>query len=327
MKFLKGSPLGYYRFNAEELSFIDRIFVKPTGKINGFNRKMFDEDFSNIFKYSTRKKFNLFNVVSNDDELIQRLLNNVKLRYNPHRLDEILSEWVEEIALSLISYGVAYYFIDDAPTQPEICISSCSPDSIFHFLAVYMQFVPKRYGSRGDEKLPRELRILDKAKLLQFNMPSSIKRMLFKQNRAMAVIDKHKYNRPDFYPQSTYESPNPRNYFDFSIWQDMQDKAMYRATLETGWNGRKYDSSKRSEFFDCHRLLRFRRNQLILRDNILFQLGNELTRVARQYNSEFHITITPTSVLPKVVELDELEARLSSEEANFTEVIDFCYER
>ncbi len=107
MKFLKAAPLGYYHFNEEDLSFIDRILVKPIGKKKGFNRTMFDEDFSNIFRYSTRNKSNLFNVDSNDDEFTRRLLHNVKVRYNPHRKDEILREWVEEIAQSLICYGVA----------------------------------------------------------------------------------------------------------------------------------------------------------------------------------------------------------------------------
>lgn len=330
MKFIKAVPLSHYQYNAENLGFIERLLIKPRRERHGFYQRMFDEDFSRIFRSSFQQKSELFSIESNDDELKQRLFRNVKTRYSSNGVDDTVREFVEEIAQSLTFCGTAYYFLYDDPEHDELHLEPCCSSSIFRFLTVYIQLVPKRrerHWNSDDEELPRELRILDRDKLMRFHMPSSIKRMLSKQNRILDVLDKHQHDINGLSSQATHENPSLYNHFDFRVWLDTKERALYRATHEMGWNGRKYDASKRSEFFDCHRLIRFRRNQLILRDHILFQLSNELTKVGRQYNAKFHIVISPTDAMPKVAELDELEVRLSTEEASFTEVIDFCFER
>ncbi|CAN0599911.1 unnamed protein product, partial [Ectocarpus sp. 12 AP-2014] len=139
--------------------------------------------------------------------------------------------------------------------------------------------------------------------------------------------DNHQGTSTSFFPQATHENPNPQNYFDFRVWREVEDRALYRATRKTGWNGRKHDATKRSDFFDCFRRLRFRRNQLMLRDDLLEQLGDELSRVGRYYEWGFRIKISPTDALPSVEELDELTAKLSREEVGFSQVLDFCFKR
>lgn len=329
MKIVRASPFNRYHFDDVHLSFIDRLFIKLKYDRPTFNRSMFDEDFARIFCSGSRRSRNLFSIESNDNELTKKLFGNIKTRYGSHSIDKIVRELVEEIARSLLSCGTAYYFLHDLSEEKNIYIASFSGIGVFSFLNVYFQLVPKRrekYWEHDDEERPRELRILDKTKLIRFSMPKSIRRILSEQNQILAVLDKHQYDRMGFLSKATHENPNPKNNFDFSVWRDTQERVLYRATRGTGWNGRKYDASKRSDFFDCHRLIRFRRNQLILRDSILEQLSNEVTRVGRQYNAEFHVAISPTKYLTKVDELDELEARLSREEASFTDVLNFCYE-
>jgi hypothetical protein len=153
------------------------------------------------------------------------------------------------------------------------------------------------------------------------------KRMLSAQNKVLAVLDKHQFGVSNFHPQATHENPNPTNHFDFHAWRDTQERAFYRATRSTGWSGRKYDSSKCSDFLNCHRLLRFRRNQLLLRDDILNQLSGELSRVGKGYNTDFSVEISCTDELPSVAQLNELEVRLAREEVGFNEIIDYCYKR
>jgi|TARA_R110000744_G_scaffold157711_7_gene273661 hypothetical protein len=330
MKFSKAAPLDPYHFDDGISGFIDRIFVKPRYERHGFYRSMFDDDFSRIFCLLPRDKGERFSVLSNDDELTKRLLGNVESGYRSHGLDEIVYKLVVEIAQSLTMSGTTFYFFHDVPKHEELHLAYLSANSIYRFLTVYFQLVPKRrlrHRTNDDEEIPREIRILDRDKLMCFNMPSSIKRILTKQNRTLAVLDKQQKDRPVLFPQATHENPTPKNHFDFDIWIDTQDLALNRASHDTGWHCRNFDGSKRSDFFVCHRKIRFRRNQLILRDHILFQLGNELTRVGRQYREGFHIAITPSSVLPKVEELNELEILLSLEKISFTEVMDFCDER
>ncbi|MTD41177.1 hypothetical protein GIX45_21660 [Erwinia sp. CPCC 100877] len=330
MKVVRAFPFEEYHFNEVHFNFIDRFFINLKYKKPGLNRSMFNEDFARIFCSGSRRTGHLFSIESNDNQLEQKLFGNIKTRHSPYRIDEKICELVEDVAQLLIEFGDAYYFVYDNIEKQEIYITPFRAIGVFRFFNVYCQLVPQRCLKNGNSEVreyPRELRILDRTKVMCFSMPNSIKRMLSEQNRFLSVLDKHLFDGTDFYPKATHENPNPKNDFDFRVWNDTQERALYRATRETGWNGRKYDSSKRSDFFVCHRLIRFRRNQLILRDHILKLLGNEFTRVGRQYNAEFHVTILPTDVLPKIDKLDDLEARLLKEEATFSEILDFCYGR
>lgn len=288
---------------------------------------MFEEDFAHIFNYSNINNGRLFDISSSDEELTERLLSNVRTRYGPDPVDETVREWVEDIAQSLVWIGAAYYCLKDDAERNDIYISSFSSSGVAHLFGTYVQWVPKRtvrHWDRDDEEVPREIRILDSSKVIRIAMPKAIKRVISSQNRILATIDKYQFGATDFQPKATHENPNPVNHFNFSIWQETQERALYRCTRATGWNGRKYDSSKRSDFFDCYRLLRFRRNQLLLRDDILSQLSAELSRVGKDYNADFTVKISGTDKLPSVKTLNELEARLAREEVGFTEIIDYC---
>ncbi|GAA2883409.1 hypothetical protein GCM10010837_41320 [Aminobacter niigataensis] len=291
---------------------------------------MFEEDFAGIFNYANRHSGRLFDVTSSNEEISARLFSNVETRYGPHPVDETVREWVEDIAQSLVRFGAAYYFLKDDAEGNDIHIASFGPSGVAHLFGTYFQWVPmrtERHWDRDDEEIPREVRILDSTKVMCFLTPKAIKRMLSRQNRTLTVIDKHQFGVASFQPQVTHENPSPTNHFDFSAWRDTQERALYRSTRATGWNGRKYDSSKRSDFFDCHRLIRFRRSQLVLRDDILSQLSAELSRVGKGYSGKFAVEISGTDKLPSVAHLNELEARLTREEAGFTEIIDYCLKR
>lgn len=330
MKIFRAEPLCRHHFNNVHLGLIDRLFFKIERGIPDFNRRMFDEDFSSLFLSMNRRGGNLFDIVSNNEALTKKLLSNVKTRYAPHSVDETIRELVEEIARSLVWSGRAYFFLHDDTEQEKIHVASFSSDGVVRLFGTHIQWIPKRRdmrGDRDDEELPREIRILDAAKVMRFDMPTPINRMISAQNRTLAVLDKHQFGEVNLPSQATHENPNPTNHFDFRVWRDTQEHALYRATRGIGWNGRKYDSTKRSDFFDCHRLIRFRRNQLLLRDNILNQLSGELSRVGKGYKAEFSVEISGTDELPNVAHLNELEVRLVSEEVGFNEIIDYCYKR
>lgn len=328
MKIFRAEPMPQHNFHDVHLGFIDRLLIKSEHERPNFNRRMFDEDFAGLFHLMNHRSGNIFEIVSNDDELMQKLLGNVKTRYATHPVDETILKLVKEIAQSLIWFGRAYYFIHDDTEQEKIHVVSFNSGGVVRLFGKYIQWVPKRWErhwDRDDEELPREIRILDAVKLMRFDMPTRIKRMLSAQNRTLAVLDKHQFGEGNFHSQATHENPNPTNHFDFSVWRDTQERALYRSTRKTGWNGRKYESTKRSDFFDCHRLIRFRRNQLLLRDDILNQLSGELSRVGKDYKAKFSVEISGTDELPSVAYLNELEMMLAREEVGFNEIIDYCY--
>jgi hypothetical protein len=330
MKIFKAKPSHQHHFFDGKIGLVENLFIKRERQKPGFNRRMFDEDFARLFHSMNHRGGNLFEVVSNDDEIMHKLLGNVKTRYSSHSVDETIHELVEEIAQSLISFGRAYYFLRNDTVQDEVHIASFSSSGVVGLFGKHIQWVPKyreKHWDRDDEEHPSEIRILDAAKVMRFDMPISIKRMLSAQNRTLAILDKHQFETTNFHPQATHENPNPTNHFDFNVWKNIQERALYHATRSTGWNGRKYDSSKRSDFFDCHRLIRFRRNQLMLRDEILNQLRCQLLRIGKGYKAEFSFEISTTDQLLSVAQLNDLELRLAREEVGFKEIIDYCYMR
>lgn len=330
MKIFRSEPLLRHHFRDAHLGFIDRLLMKNDREMPGFNRQMFNEDFASLFRSTSRRSGNLFDIVSNDEELTHKLLGNIKTRYTPHSVDEIIRKLVEEIAQSLIWSGKAYFFIHDDTEQEKIHVVPFSSDGVARLFGTYIQWIPKRrerHWDLNEEEVPREIRILDAAKVVRITMPTRIKRMLSSQNGSLAVLDKHQFEEANFLSHATHETPNPTIHLDFRVWRDTQERALYRATRRTGWNGRRYDSTKRSDFFDCHRLIRFRRNQLLLRDEILNQVSAELSRVGECYKSEFSVKISGTDELPNIARLNELEVRLASEEVGFNEIIDYCYKR
>lgn len=330
MNIQRADPLNPYQFHEVQLGLVDQLFVKKERESRGFYQKMFDEDFARIFNTVSSNSDEILCINSTDDSLIEKLLANIKPRYHTRSKDETVRRLVEEIAQSLIRFGTAYHYLYDDSEQNQIHIVSINAVNVLHFLGFYFQWVPKRtekHWDRKDEQLPRELRLLNANKLLHFSMPAPINRVLAAQNKTLAVLDKHRFELNDFHTQSSYENPNPTSYFDYNIWNQNQERALFRATRSTGWNARNTSAVKCSDFFHCHRLIRFRRNQLILRDDILQQLSCELSRVGKGYNSDFMVQIATADNALNIAHLNKLEDQLHREEVGFTEVIDYCYEQ
>ena len=330
MRIFKAKPLHHLRFDGAHVGPIDRLFIRAEKDRSDLNIRMFEEDFAGIFHYASRHNAKLFGVSSSDEEITKRLFSNVRTGYRPRSVDETVRDWVEDIARSLVRFGVAYYSLDDDAERDDIHIASFGSRGVAYLFGRHIQWVPRhteRHWDGDDKEVPREIRILDSARVMCFLLPIATKRMLSRQNRTLAIIDKHQLGLSNFHPQATHENPNPISHFDFNAWRDTHDRALYRSTRATGWNGRKHDSSKRSDFFDCYRLIRFRRNQLVLRDDILSQLSAELSRVGKGYSGDFTVKISVTDELPSVAHLNQLEARLTREEVGFTEIIDYCLKR
>lgn len=323
MKIIKSEPLDRFQFRDAQFGLLDNLFLQQRGQEPGFNARMFDEDFSRLFRSQRRRGEPMFDIRCNDDALIRKLLAAIETRHGSQQADDTIRELAESIAQSLVAFGRAFYFAFSEANSGELYIRPIIPRSILCIGSICAQWIPRLKVDQWDQEsidVPREIRILDPSKLMRFETPRSIRRMLEKQNKTLAVIDKHQFTTDIFHSPVSHENPNPVNYFNFNAWKDIQELALYRATNGSGWNGRKYDYTKRSDFFDCLRLIRFRRNQLLLRDAILTQLSGELTKVGKLYGSDFFVEISGTRELSKIEHLNELEARLRREEASFKEV-------
>jgi hypothetical protein len=333
MKISRAEPELGFNSQSATLRWPDRFICRPKRDRQDFNLRMFEQDFGNIFRRGSLTEYEQFSLRTSHNELAQELLFASETRYsrrahNRREIDGLISGFLEEVAQSLIGGSRAFYYLVEGVDESNSRIDFLRSDRIFHFFGEYFQFLPQRQNNdweAEETELSREMRILDQSKLFCFRLPNHIKKMISTQNKVLRMIDANQNSSANFLPEITLENPNPNNNFDFQVWHETQDISMYRATRETGWNARKWDSSKRSDFFDCHRAIRFRRNQLTLRDALLVQMSKEFTRVGKRFEPSFSLEIIPTEFLPSVGRLNELELGLFSETVSFTEVIDYCY--
>lgn len=328
MRFLKSSPTWTHHHRHSMTWLESRLIGGQSPRNDGLNQNMFKEDFVNIFHHGSDHSGKPFEIETNDSSLSDRLLTNIATRRR-RRSSEQLMGIIEDTAQSLIWHGRALYYLKDRTEDDGFDLLPFSSETIIRAFGILVQYVPARIEHNGDgtERLiERELRLLDNRRILSLNWPASIRRKIVAQNRLLRTLDKYDSSVAlSFQPQVTHDNPNPRTNFDFAEWRRAHDMAFYRATRKTGWNGRKYDSENRSDFFDCHRLIRFRKMQTSLRDSILQQLSSELTRVGQQYNGLFRLNISTTNELISIESLIDIENKLKREEVGFKEVIDFCY--
>ena len=185
MRIFRAEPSRRHRFDDKHLGFLDRLLIKDRNERPDFNTRMFAEDFGRIFNYANRNSRRLFDIVSNDDELIQRLISNVQTRNRPNSVDKTVRDWVKEIAQSLMWFGTAYYFLREGSERGDVHVVSFSSNGVARLFGTHIQWVPKRterHWDQDDKEIPREIRILDSAKVMRFAIRKPIKQMITAQN-------------------------------------------------------------------------------------------------------------------------------------------------
>lgn len=327
MKIFKAKPLHRYSLRDLQIEFIDSFFCEFERPEPGFNLRMFNQDFANLFLHKSHNEESYFEVSTSNKTLFEDLLSSLTSS-SSRSTDRKISKYLEEVAAMLINHNRAYYFLENDVELDVPRIFGFPSGNLIHIFGKTLQWIPKRlekHWDRPSKVLSREIRILDENKIISFSFPASIKAILGEQNRVLKTLDRHKYSTQDYLTQATHENPSPSTNFNFKVWNEIQDTALYKATKGTGWKGRIYNNNKCSDFFECHRLIRLRRNQVILRDDLLKQLSQELTKVGKTYEPNFNVIVNATSALPTLTRLNELEVQLQSERVSFREVIDFCF--
>ena len=323
----KSEPSLWHLNHEAKLALIDKLFVKNKRQNFNFHLRMFNEDFSRVFRSINNHGDNFFEVSTSCNELMLKLISSTSSKYSRSSLDHKISKLVEEICQSLVWFDTAYYYCYDDPEQEEIILRQFASKGIIRLADIYIQWIPKRVEKHidcEDTLHSREFHILNSEKIMRFKLSYYFKRMLSKQRRILNIIDKSDSASLLLNKLPTYENPNPPNYFDFQLWRKINERALYRASQSTGWSGRN-NGSNLSDFFVCYRLLRFRRNQLLLRDMIIDQLNFQLTKLGKSYNPDFSVKISTTNNLPSVHDINELEDKLTREEVDFNEILNNVY--
>ncbi len=327
MKISRDKPL-VLRGDNSAWNWIERHLFERSRAQRSFNQHMFHEDMLLHFSLIGSRGDPPFELDSTSPELTEKLLAKVTRRYRPKQ-QELLVELIAEIAASFLARGKAFYWVKHDQNGWPSELMDISYQRVFSFLGQVIQYSPpglRLLDDYNEVSTQREIRVLDRRRLLTFKMPRPIWIKITRQKRVLRALDNSRLRAPlAFQPKVTHENPSVSTHFNFAQWRAFQDFALYKGTRDTGWNGRISDNDKRSDFFDCVRLLRFRRLQLSLRDAILEQLSNELCRVGRGHDPKFCIIIRASKNLQSIAQLDEIASRLEREEVSFTEVINFCF--
>lgn len=327
MKISRDRPL-VLRGDNSAWNWAERHLFERSRAGRSFYQHMFREDMLLRFSLMGSREAPPFELDSTSPELTEQLLAKVTRRYRP-RQQELLVELLAEIAASFLARGKSFYWVKHDQKGWPSGLMDISNQRVFSFLGQVIQYSPpglKLLDDYSEVSTKREIRVLDRRRVLTFKLPRPIRLKIARQNRVLRALDNSGLRVPlAFQPKVTHENPNVGTHFNFAQWRTFQDLALYKGTRDTGWNGRNSNDDKRSDFFDCVRLLRFRRLQLSLRDAILQQLSNELCRVGRGYDPQFCITIRASNNLQSIAQLDEIASKLEREEVSFTEVINFCF--
>lgn len=308
---------------------LEAMIFKPVERMGNLNQNMFNDDFHNMFFGSSLRNTNIFQISSSDQGLQEKLIGAFASRHRYSDGHSVIEEVVEEVVESLIDYGQAAYFLQKSEGDKQF-FRSIPANSVFRFLGLTFQYLPRRTQRNWSDEgqfLRREIRILERKRMLIFNWKKSVWKKVKFQNRVLKTLDRYAYEGGvKHMPRPTHENPNPKNYFDFHVWKKVQDEALFTATKLTGWSGRVTSHSDCSDFFICHRLLRFRKLQIELATHVLESLSSQLTTVGKCENNEFELNITFSEEYLNVLKLDELERRLESEDVSFGEVLDYCFQ-
>ena len=329
MKFVRGIPenIKNYEFKS---NWFDQFFIQTQQRTPGSYQDMFEQDFWNIFNTPLDNSGGDIKIIDNDDNVTERFLFDSAMRFRPNKLQAKVIDLAKNIAQDFLLYGRSIYYLGGQNQTPSLHVVRYSPIMVFNLFGMTFQYLPKRkkqYEIGNSTILKRELRLLPSSKILYFAFPNSINRKIKSQNKTLKSLDRNaSYDQVhNFFPQVTVENPNYHNHFSLQFWQETKNRALFKSTRLTGWGGRMNNFEKASIFFTCHRLLRFRRLQLEMRDHILTQLSEQLSLAGREYNPNYKITITASDSAPSIAHLDELNDKLSKEEVTFKEVIDYCF--
>lgn len=308
---------------------LEALVFRPVDRMGNFHQKIFNDDFHNMFFGSSRRDANTFRATSNNQKLQDQLLGAFVSRHSYSGGHSIVEELVEEVVQSLIYYGKAVYILQEHEDEGQY-FRAIPANSVFRFMGLVFQYLPRRVRrnwDRDDELLRREVRFLKRKRLLIFDWKSSVRRKVRHQNRILKTLDRYANDGGvKHMARPTYENPNPTNYFDFRVWKKTQDEALFSATRPTGWSGGASSHPDRSDFFICHRLIRFRKLQVELASHVLETLSYQLNEIGRQEDENFQLKIEFSDEYQNIAKLEELERRLEREEVSFGEVLDYCYQ-
>lgn len=253
--------------------------------------------------------------------------------YREYSLAETVCSFVDECAMTMASYGVAFYEKvigvrpeTDAPLPFQFkWIHNPCIHKTFGFI---WQFVPshiwRQQTQMGElmlsENLPRRWSILTSRNVAVFQMPSALGgRAGFKRTLA----DLHHLGEAgtsQFVLEDMNSGGENRSGYDFAAHRLSQDEHLARVTKQWGWMGRNMLRERITSFYQFHRSLVFEKAKAILREHIISELNRHLADLGSRLGFDVQIVV---SGLPSSSDCETAIDQLTAGKMQFKDVVEF----
>jgi len=305
----------------------------------GLYERMFSEDIHlAIMPIGGRSHANPDFSVSIDphsEELKALLLDTLPTRngYSRYSLAETVCAFVDECAMILGAYGVAYYEKvhgdkPEAGAPPPFQLARIHNPCIHRTFGLMWQFVPTHVWRKQKEM----------AELVPPQAPS--RRWAFLTRRDVAVIEMpsllggpagFRRTLSDLHhlgslgaSQLVIADMNAdaknRSGYDLAVHRQSNDEHLARVTRKWGWMGRSLLRERVTEFYQFHRWLVFERAKAILREHIISELNRHLEDLGNRLGFCGGIVV---SGLPSASDCEDAIGRLAAGEMQFKDVAEF----
>jgi len=221
---------------------------------------------------------------------------------------ELICDVIDRIASYLAWHGEAFYEIIFDKSQGKYFLEYFSNENLFRVPGYYIQLVPPK----DYEHFKKRAIFLPSGGIWKISIPSVLsgssgyKKMLSKLKRFDNL-------GPKFY-YSDLENNIQSKHFNFQ--ESVLNTKIYfrRATRAWGWNGRDYSLTNCTEFFVFYKIITFKWAQAILREHIINEMNNLLSRL--QIKATIKVLGLPLS--KEILQIREMlsEGKISFEQAN-----------
>lgn len=252
-----------------------RFASGPPSDREGFAKHMFLEDlYSGIAPYSWRRGEGKFILVTGDEEDRERvsILCGSLGGGRSFSVERSLADAIEKIGVQLAYYGTALFEKLGGSKDVPLTLSPFSPEHVWSMPGVFLQIVPRESWSYTDRKYA----FIRSKDVWLLSLPPQLGSVR-KYRAILAQLSAWPTLGPDFLQSELEKRRFPQD-FSVSDYSRLLRVHQYRVTRDLGWTTRDWSLDYVTEFYQFYRLATFKWAQAILREHIILELNNFLSR-------------------------------------------------
>ena len=227
--------------------------------------------------------------------------------YGRDDIPRMLCDAVDQIARHLSWEGQAVYeIIEDGD---EIYIRGFTSRNLFRIFSWYLQIIPPKNW----DLWKRKYTLVNRKKIWSLQIPHTLGGKS-EYGKILRKLRKYQHFGPEFYSEDLKHGKIVKNY-DFPRYIKNNEIYVNKVTNKWGWNRRDLSQDKCTEFYTLYKRLSFIWAQAILREHIINEINQLLTRLS--INCKIIVTGLPTAA-----ETLQVRSDMQNGTINFSEALD-----